>query len=122
MNRSELFLVMVGGMATVAGSVLGAYIGFLGGDDPDARLTFAKSLLTASVMAAPGAVVISKIIYPQTDQVSLDVSISSSYVGESFLSSISKGTSEGVKMAVNVAAMLLVFIALIALILSLIHI
>ena len=116
MNRSELFLVMVGGMATVAGSVLGAYIGFLGGDDPQARLTFAKSLLAASVMAAPGAVVISKIIYPQTDQVSLDVSISSSYVGESFLSSISKGTSEGVKMAVNVAAMLLVFIALIALV------
>lgn len=116
MNRSELFLVMVGGMATVAGSVLGAYIGFLGGDDPQARLTFAKSLLAASVMAAPGAVVISKIIYPQIDQVSLDVSISSSYIDESFLSSISKGTSEGVKMAVNVAAMLLVFIALIALV------
>jgi len=116
MNRSELFLVMVGGMATVAGSVLGAYIGFLGGDDPIARLTFAKNLLAASVMAAPGAVVISKIIYPQVDEVNTDISISKSHIGENFLSAVSKGTSEGVKMAVNVAAMLLVFIALIALI------
>ena len=116
MNKSELFLVMVGGMATVAGSVLGAYIGFLGGDDPQSRLTFAKSLLTASVMAAPGAIVISKIIYPQVDQISSDISISQFKIGDSFLSAISKGTNEGIKMAVNVAAMLLVFIALIALI------
>jgi len=116
MNRSELFLVMVGGMATVAGSVLGAYIGFLGGDDPVARLTFAKSLLAASVMAAPGAVVISKIIYPHVEKVNTDISISSSHIGKNFLSAISKGTNEGIRMAVNVAAMLLVFIALIALI------
>ena len=121
MNRSELFLVMVGGMATVAGSVLGAYIIFLGGDDPLARLTFAKSLLAASVMAAPGAIVISKIIYPQIDNVKTDISISDSNIGENFLSAISKGTSEGVKMAVNVAAMLLVFIALIALINGILH-
>jgi CNT family concentrative nucleoside transporter len=66
MNRSEIFLVMVGGMSTVAGSVLGAYIGFLGGDDPIMQLEFAKSLLAASVMAAPGAIVIAKIIYPQS--------------------------------------------------------
>ena len=64
MNRSEIFLVMVGGMATVAGAVLAAYIGFLGGDDPELRLVFAKHLLAASVMAAPGAIVISKILYP----------------------------------------------------------
>ena len=121
MNRSELFLVMVGGMATVAGSVLGAYIIFLGGDDPLARLTFAKSLLAASVMAAPGAIVISKIIYPQIDNVKTDISLSDSNIGENFLSAISKGTSEGVKMAVNVAAMLLVFIALIALINGILH-
>lgn len=116
MNRSELFLVMVGGMATVAGSVLGAYIGFLGGDDPVARLSFAKSLLAASVMAAPGAIVISKIIYPQTKEVNLNINITNSEIGGNFLSAISKGTTEGVRMAVNVAAMLLVFIALIALI------
>ena len=114
MNRSEIFLVMVGGMATVAGSVLGAYIGFLGGDDPVQRLEFAKSLLAASVMAAPGAVVIAKIIYPQTEEIITDVKVSDTKIGENFLSAISIGTGEGIKMAVNVAAMLLVFIALIA--------
>lgn len=116
MNRSEVFLLMVGGMATVAGSVLGAYIGFLGGDDPVQRLEFAKSLLAASVMAAPGAVVIAKIIYPQTEEIITDIKVSHDKIGENFLSAISIGTGEGIKMAVNVAAMLLVFIALIALI------
>ena len=114
MNRSEIFLVMVGGMATVAGSVLGAYIGFLGGNDPVQRLEFAKSLLAASVMAAPGAVVIAKIIYPQTDKIQTDIQISNEKIGSNFLSAISIGTGEGIKMAVNVGAMLLVFIALIA--------
>ncbi|MDG1883847.1 MAG: nucleoside transporter C-terminal domain-containing protein [Flavobacteriaceae bacterium] len=116
MNRSEIFLVMVGGMATVAGSVLGAYIGFLGGNDPVQRLEFAKSLLAASVMAAPGAVVIAKIIYPQTEEITTDIEVSHDKIGENFLSAISIGTGEGIKMAVNVAAMLLVFIALIALV------
>ena len=114
MNRSEIFLVMVGGMATVAGSVLGAYIGFLGGNDPLQRLEFAKTLLAASVMAAPGAVVISKIIYPQTETVETDVHIANEKIGANLLTAISNGTSEGIKMAVNVGAMLLVFIALIA--------
>ena len=116
MNRSEIFLVMVGGMATVAGSVLGAYIGFLGGDDPTLKLEFAKSLLAASVMAAPGAIVISKIIYPQTENIVSEIDISNVSIGDNFLSSISAGTSEGIKMAVNVGAMLLVFLALIAMI------
>ena len=114
MNRSEIFLVMVGGMATVAGSVLGAYIGFLGGNDPILRLEFAKSLLAASVMAAPGTIVIGKIIYPQTEKVENDVTISKEKIGSNLLSAISIGTGEGIKMAVNVGAMLLVFIALIA--------
>ena len=105
MNRSEIFLVMVGGMATVAGSVLGAYIGFLGGDDPIMQLDFAKSLLAASVMAAPGAIVIAKIIYPQTEEIKTDISISSDRIGSNLLSAISIGTGEGIKMAVNVAAM-----------------
>jgi len=115
MTRSEIFLVMVGGMATVAGSVLGAYIGFLGGNDPVQRLEFAKSLLAASVMAAPGAVVISKIIFPQTEAVSTTVTIAQDKIGSNLLTAISNGTGEGIKMAVNVGAMLLVFIALIAL-------
>ena len=116
MNRSELFLVMVGGMATVAGSVMGAYIGFLGGDDPIERLTFAKSLLAASVMAAPGAVVIAKIMYPQTGKVTENITIPPDKIGNNFIGALSIGTSEGVRMAVNVGAMLLVFISLIAMI------
>ena len=115
MTRSELFLVMVGGMATVAGSVLGAYIGFLGGDDPIERLAFAKSLLAASVMAAPGAVVIAKIMFPQKDKIPDLINVPKNSVGNNILNSISNGTTEGVKMAVNVGAMLLVFISLIAL-------
>ena len=118
MSRSEIFLVMVGGMATVAGSVLGAYIGFLGGNDPIQRLEFAKSLLAASVMAAPGAIVMAKIIYPQTEDIVTDISISNDKIGSNLLSAISIGTGEGIKMAINVAAMLLVFIALIAMLSS----
>lgn len=115
MSPSEIFLVMVGGMATVAGSVMGAYIGFLGGTDPVQRLAFAKSLLAASVMAAPGAVVIAKIMFPQKNEIPELTAIQRENVGDSFLNAISNGTAEGVRMAVNVGAMLLVFISLIAL-------
>lgn len=115
MTPSEIFLVMVGGMATVAGSVMGAYIGFLGGTDPVQRLAFAKSLLAASVMAAPGAVVIAKIMFPQKNEIPELTAIKRENVGDSFLNAISNGTAEGVRMAVNVGAMLLVFISLIAL-------
>ena len=116
MNRSELFLVMLGGMATVAGSVMGAYIGFLGGEDPIEQLAFAKSLLAASVMAAPGAVVIAKIMYPQTDKIIENITIPTDKIGNNFIGTLSMGTAEGVRMAVNVGAMLLVFISLIAMI------
>ncbi len=114
MNKSEMFLVMVGGMATVAGGVLAAYISFLGGDDPVQRLVFAKHLLTASVMAAPGAVVISKIIVPQTEKVNIEAEVTKEKVGTNFLDAMSNGTTEGLKLAVNVGAMLLVFFAFIA--------
>ncbi len=114
MNKSEMFLVMVGGMATVAGGVLAAYVGFLGGDDPVQRLVFAKHLLTASVMAAPGAIVISKIIVPQKENVNQQVEISKEKVGSNFLDAMSNGTTEGLKLAANVGAMLLVFFAFIA--------
>lgn len=116
MNNSEMFLVMVGGMATVAGGVLAAYIGFLGGDDPVQRLIFAKHLLTASVMAAPGAIVIAKILVPQTEEISSDVDISMDKIGSNILDAMSNGTSEGLKLAANVGAMLLVFFAFIALV------
>ena len=116
MNKSEILLVMIGGMATVAGAVLAAYIGFLGGDDPVLRLVFAKHLLAASVMAAPGAIVISKILYPQTEEINTDVQVSSEKIGSNLLDSIANGTTEGLKLAVNVGAMLLVFVAFIAMI------
>ncbi len=114
MNKSEMLLVMIGGMATVAGAVLAAYIGFLGGDDPVLRLQFAKHLLAASVMAAPGAIVISKILFPQVEEVNTDVKVSSEKIGSNILDSIANGTTEGLKLAVNVGAMLLVFVAFIA--------
>lgn len=114
MNKSEMLLVMIGGMATVAGAVLAAYIGFLGGNDPILRLFYAKHLLAASVMAAPGAIVISKILYPQTEEVNTDVSVSQEKIGSNFLDAIANGTTEGLKLAVNVGAMLLVFVAFIA--------
>ena len=114
MNKSEILLVMIGGMATVAGAVLAAYIGFLGGDDPQLRLLFAKHLLAASVMAAPGAIVISKILYPQTEAINTDVEVSQEKIGTNILDSIAIGTTEGLKLAVNVGAMLLVFVAFIA--------
>lgn len=114
MTKSEILLVMIGGMATVAGGVLAAYIGFLGGDDPVMRLAFAKHLLAASVMAAPGAIVISKILYPQQQKIDTDAKVSSEKIGSNILDAIANGTTEGLKLAANVAAMLLVFVALIA--------
>lgn len=116
MNKSEILLVMVGGMATVAGGVLAAYIGFLGGNDPVLRLEFAKHLLAASVMAAPGAIVVSKMLFPQTEAIDTNVEVSKEKIGSNILDAIATGTTEGLKLAANVAAMLLVFIAFIAMI------
>lgn len=114
MTSSEILLVMTGGMATMAGGVLAAYISFLGGDDPVQRLIFAKHLLAASIMAAPGAVVISKILVPQTEKIDSTMEISKDRIGNNILDSISNGTGEGLRLAANVAAMLLVFISFIA--------
>ncbi len=114
MNKSEILLVMSGGMATLAGGVLAAYIGFLGGGDPVQQVVFAKHLLTASIMAAPGVVVISKIIVPQTEQIDKTIEVSKEEVGKNALDAISNGTGDGLRLAVNVGAMLLVFIAFIA--------
>jgi CNT family concentrative nucleoside transporter len=116
MNRSEILLVMIGGMATVAGGVLAAYIGFLGGNDEQLRLEFARHLIAASVMAAPGAIVMSKILYPQTEPVNKEIKISTEKIGSNLLDAIANGTTEGLKLAVNVGAMLLVFVAFIAMI------
>jgi CNT family concentrative nucleoside transporter len=113
MNRSEILLVMSGGMATLAGGVLAVYISVLGGTDPVQRLLFAKHLLAASVMAAPGVVVVSKILVPQTEDISKVMDIPREQIGKNVLDAISRGTGEGLRLAVNVAAMLLVFLAFI---------
>ncbi len=115
MTKSELLLVMVGGMATIAGGVLAIYIKFLGGSDPVEQILFAKHLITASVMAAPGAVVLSKLLVPQTEEVSNKVEVSKDKIGSNILDAITNGTTDGVRLAVNVGAMLLVFIAFMAL-------
>mgnify|MGYP002854634181 CR=1 FL=1 len=115
MTKSQLFVVMVGGMSTVAGSVLAAYIGLLGGNDINEQLKFSTHLLTASVMAAPGAVAVSKIIFPDSEKnEEKSIEIEKEKNGNILLS-ITRGTIEGVKLAVNVGAMLLVFLATIAL-------
>lgn len=114
MTRSEILLVMVGGMATVAGSVLGAYIQFLGGNDPVLQQEFARHLLAASVMAAPGAIIMSKILLPETQQPTENLEVKMENVGSNILDALSNGTTEGLRLAVNVAAMLLVFLAFIA--------
>ena len=118
MQRSEIYLVMVGGMATVAGSVLAAYVGFLGGDDSVQRIIFTKHLIAASVMAAPGAVAFSRILVPPVgiiDHVS-ETKIQNQAFGSNILAAITNGTTQGLKLAVNVGAMLLVFVALLALV------
>ncbi|MCY1723536.1 Na+ dependent nucleoside transporter [Prolixibacteraceae bacterium Z1-6] len=114
MSKSEILLVMTGGMATLAGGVLAAYIALLGGDDPVLRLEFAKHLLTASVMAAPAAIIFSKILVPPTEEINKEIEVSKDKIGSNTLDAISNGTTEGVKLAVNVGAMLLAFIAFIA--------
>ena len=116
MNRSEIMLVMTGGMATVAGGVLASYVGFLGGTDPELRLSFARHLIAASVMAAPGAIIIAKLMVPQTEPIDEKIEVSDTEVGSNALDALSNGTTEGLKLALNVGAMLLVFIAFIAMI------
>lgn len=116
MTKSELLCLMSGGMATIAGGVLAAYIGFLGGTDPVQQLFFAKHLLAASVMSAPAAIIVAKIILPETEKVDDKMEISNTNLGNNILEAISIGTTQGIKLAVNVGAMLLVFIAFIAMI------
>ena len=114
MTRSEMMALMTGGMATIAGGVFAAYVGFLGGDDPEKQLLFATHLLTASVLSAPAAIVAAKILVPETnkEEVNQDMTIPKERIGANVLDAITNGTTDGLKLAVNVAAMLLVFLAL----------
>ena len=114
MTMSEMLCLMSGGMATIAGGVLAAYIGFLGGDDPVQQIMFAKHLLAASVMSAPAAIVAAKILLPEKEEFETKLEVAKSDMGANALEAISNGTTDGLRLAVNVAAMLLVFIALIS--------
>lgn len=114
MTKSEMLCLMVGGMATIAGGVLAAFIAFLGGESDADKIIFAKHLLTASIMSAPAAIIIAKMLYPETEKVDRTLSVSKDKIGSNILDALSRGTSEGVKLAVNVGAMLLVFTAVIA--------
>jgi CNT family concentrative nucleoside transporter len=114
MTRSELMAVMVGGMATIAGAVMVAYIGMLGGPSPEGQLLFAKHLLTASVLSAPAALLTAKILVPQEEAVNQDVAVSREKIGSNPLEAIANGTTDGLQLAINVGAMLLVFTAFVA--------
>jgi CNT family concentrative nucleoside transporter len=116
MTKSEILCIMIGGMATVAGAVMIAYISLLGGGDPAQQLVFATHLLTKSVITVPAALMIAKILLPQTEPVDTSLHLAQESNGVNLLDAICRGTTDGVKLAVNVGAMLLVFTALVALV------
>ncbi|MCB9262814.1 MAG: Na+ dependent nucleoside transporter [Flavobacteriales bacterium] len=114
MTKSEILCLMVGGMATIAGGVFAAFIGMLGGADPQMQEMFAKHLLTASILSAPAAIVFAKMLLPETEEVEKKLDIDKEKIGADPLEAISTGTTEGIKLAVNVGGMILVFLAFIA--------
>lgn len=114
MTKSEILCLMVGGMATIAGGVLAAVIGILGEGDSVKELFYAKHLLTASIMSAPAAIVFAKMLVPETEKIDENLEVSKDKIGVNALEAITNGTTDGLKLAVNVGAMLIVFISLIA--------
>lgn len=115
MTKSEMMCLMTGGMATIAGGVLAAYVGFLGGDDPVQQAFFAKHLLTASIISAPAAIIAAKMLVPETETIDENLKVDKTKLGTNALEAISNGTTDGLKLAINVGAMLLVFISIMAL-------
>ncbi len=114
MTKSEILCLMTGGMATIAGGVLAAYIGFLGGGDEEMELYYATHLLSASIMSAPAAIVAAKMIEPETEKVNQNLDVSKDRIGSNVLDAVTNGTTDGLRLAVNVGAMLLVFTAFMA--------
>jgi concentrative nucleoside transporter, CNT family len=113
MTQSELHCLMTGGMATIAGSVFGAYVSFLGGGDPAEQTRFATHLLIASIMSAPAAVVLAKVFLPETEKIDTSLKMTKENVGVNLIDSIATGAADGLKLALNIGAMLLAFIAVI---------
>ena len=118
MTRSELMCLMTGGMATLAGGVLAAYVAFLGGDDPAQKAIFAAHLLTASIMNAPAGIVLAKILVPETEpeKIHTELEMNQEQLGVNLVDALSRGAADGLKLAANVGGMLLAFIAVIALV------
>lgn len=116
MTKSEIMCLMTGGMATIAGGVLAGYVAFLGGNDPVEQVKYATFLLGASVMNAPAAIVMAKILVPERDYENQnnELKISGEKNGVNLIDSLARGASDGLKLALNVGAMLLAFIAIIA--------
>jgi CNT family concentrative nucleoside transporter len=118
MTESELLTMMIGGMAHIAGGVLAAYVLMLGGGDQESMEYFAKHLLTASIMAAPATLVIAKILIPETGEPltrgTVKIEIEKHTVN--VIDGAATGAADGVRLAINVAGMLIAFIALIAMI------
>jgi CNT family concentrative nucleoside transporter len=116
MSRSELVALMTGGFATVAGSTLFAYVGVLGGEDGPTRVMYLQHLLTASVLSAPAAFMMAKIIAPaEPGHVVAEVKAVAPFKTQNILDAITYGATEGVRLAVNIAAMLIALVALLAL-------
>jgi CNT family concentrative nucleoside transporter len=115
MNRSELMCLMTGGMATIAGGVFGAYVWILGGSDPVEQAAFAKHLLTASFLSAPAAIVAAKILVPQTGSVDHELRVNREKLGDNAFDAACQGTTQGMQLALNIGAMLITFLAFIAL-------
>jgi concentrative nucleoside transporter, CNT family len=115
MTKSELHCLMTGGMATIAGSVLGAFVAILGGGDPEQQALFASYLLSASIMNAPAAIVLSKICFPETepDKIDRTLQVNKDSIGVNLIDALAGGASDGVKLALNIGGMLLAFIAII---------
>lgn len=119
MTRSQIMAVMTGGFATIAGSVMAAYIGILGGDSHESQVLFAKHLITASVMSAPAGLLMAKLMLPEAESPrdeSLGALINMPRTTRNVMDAAAEGASDGLKLALNVAAMLVAFVALLAMI------
>jgi CNT family concentrative nucleoside transporter len=115
MTKSEVLCVMIGGMANTAGGVLAGYVGLLGGASEESRKFFALHMLIQSIISAPAAIVVAKILYPQTEEIDQNLNVSKEQIGTNLLDAICVGTTDGLKLALNVGAMLIAFTSLVAL-------
>ena len=114
MTKSEIVCLMTGGMATIAGAVLIAYMNILGGEDEIRKIEIGKHLISASIIAAPGAIICAKMLFPESEEVETDLRVGKESIGVNLFDAVANGTTQGLKLAVNVGAIVLVFLALMA--------